>query len=57
MRVVSASILVLASAVMVTGGSFVQHSDTALFVQVSGGLVGLVGLVGWLVAYAKSDDR
>ena len=56
MRAVSASILVLASAVCLTGGSYIPHDDTALFVQVAGVLIGIVGLVGWVVAYVKHDN-
>jgi len=50
MKAISASIVVLAAAILLVGGSFIQHSDTKLFVQVVGCAVGLLGLGGWLVS-------
>jgi hypothetical protein len=47
MKAISASIIVLAAAALVVGGSHIQHSDTALFVQVVGCGVGVIGLCGW----------
>jgi hypothetical protein len=45
----SAAIIVLAGAVLLLGGSFIQHSDTQLFVQAAGCAVIAVGLYGWFV--------
>lgn len=42
MKTISASILVLAGAILITGGSRIQHSDTKLFVQIVGCFVGMV---------------
>lgn len=50
---ISAAIIVLAGAVLILGGSFIRHSDTKLFVQVVGCIVGAVGLVGWLFSSSK----
>ncbi len=49
MKAVSASIVVLAAAITTTGGSYIQHSDTRLFVQVVGCVVGVMGLRGWFI--------
>jgi hypothetical protein len=50
MKAISASIVVLASAALLLGGSYVQHSDTRLFVQVAGCAVGVIGLGGWFIS-------
>ena len=50
---ISASIIVLASAVLIVGGSHVQHGDTRLFVQIVGCIVGVIGLAGWLVSFRE----
>jgi hypothetical protein len=49
MKAISASIIVLAASVLLLGGSFIAHSDTKLFVQAVGCVVGAVGLWGWCV--------
>lgn len=51
---ISAAIIVLAGAVLLLGGSFIQHTDTQLFVQVGGCVVGAFGLVGWIFSSTKS---
>jgi hypothetical protein len=38
---------------MVTGGVFVPHIDSGLFVQVVGCLVGIAGLIGWFAAWRR----
>lgn len=53
MKAISASIVVLAAAVLITGGSHIQHSDTKMFVQVVGCVTGLMGLGGWLVSFKE----
>ncbi len=57
MKTLSASIIVLSAAVLITGGSFVPHDDTQLFVQVVGCLVGLIGLVGWYHAFKDPNEK
>ena len=47
MKAISASIVVLAAAILIVGGSHIQHSDTKLFVQIVGCVVGLIGLGVW----------
>ena len=49
-KAISASIIVLASAILILGGSFIQHSDTKLFVQAVGCIFGVIGLGGWFVS-------
>jgi hypothetical protein len=53
MKPISASIIVLAAAILLVGGSHVQHGDTKLFVQVVGCGVGLAGLWGWFVSFKE----
>ena len=55
MKALSASIIVLAAAVLLTGGSHIQHADTKLFVQIVGCVVGLVGLASWFVGFRAKD--
>jgi len=45
---ISASIIVLAGAILLVGGSHLQHGDSSLFVQVIGCVVTLFGLGGWI---------
>jgi hypothetical protein len=47
---ISASIIVLVAAILMLGGSRIQHSDTRLFVQIAGCIVGVIGLGGWCVS-------
>ena len=53
MKAISASIVVLAATVLITGGSHIQHSDTKMFVLVVGCVTGLMGLGGWLVSFKE----
>ena len=53
MKAISASIIVLAAAILITGGSRLQHSDTKLFVQIVGCIVGLIGLSGWFISFRE----
>lgn len=55
MKSISASIIVLAAAILLAGGSHIQHSDTKLFVQVVGCGVGLIGLWGWFACRKEKD--
>jgi hypothetical protein len=55
MKLLSSSIIVLAAAILITGGSHIQHSDTQLFVQILGGAVGLIGFWGWFVALKENQ--
>jgi len=49
MRSLSAAIVVAVAAAFLLIGAFVTHDDTALFIQVVGCIVGVVGLGGWLM--------
>lgn len=51
---ISAAIIVLAGAVLLLGGSFIQHGDTKLFVQLVGCVAGAFGLAGWMFSSTKS---
>jgi hypothetical protein len=44
---ISASIIVLAAALIFGSGAHVRHSDTQIFVMIVGVVVGLIGLWGW----------
>ena len=50
MKSISASIIVLAGSILVLGGSFIQHADTKLFVQILGCGVIAAGVWGWFVS-------
>ena len=47
MKALSASIVILAAAVLITGGSHISHGDTRFFVQIVGCGIGMAGLVVW----------
>ena len=47
---ISASIIVLAAAILIVGGSYLRHADTKLFVQIVGCIVLVMGLGGWFVS-------
>jgi hypothetical protein len=53
MKAISASIIVLSGAILLVGGSYLQHSDTRLFVQIVGCAVGLAGLWGWFTSFKE----
>ena len=53
MKAISASIIVLAAAILLVGGSHIQHSDTQLFIQIVGSAVGLIGLGGWIFSLTE----
>ena len=53
MKTISASIVVLAAAILITGGSHIQHADTKLFVQIVGCVIGLMGMGGWFVSFRE----
>ncbi len=53
MKAISASIIVLAAAVVLTGGAHVPHNDTKAFVMFVGCVVGLVGLWGWYRSFKQ----
>jgi len=47
MKSISASIVVLAGAVLIAVGAIVRHSDTSMVVSGIGCLIGLMGLLVW----------
>ena len=53
MKEMSASIVVVAAAIMITGGASVEHDDSRLFVQGIGCVVGILGLFGWIGAFME----
>jgi len=55
MKAISASIVVLAAAILLATGSYIQHSDTKLFVQAVGCVVGLIGLGVWVVSFRENQ--
>ena len=50
---ISASIIVLAAAILIVGGSYIRHADTKLFVQVVGCVVLVIGLGGWFLSVTE----
>jgi hypothetical protein len=55
MKSISSSIIVLAGAATFVAGTFHSHSQTQLVVCPGGLVLGVIGLVGWLVALVKKD--
>lgn len=47
MKLIAASIMTLAGAILLVGGAHVQHDGTGLFVMTVGCAVVLTGLGGW----------
>ncbi len=56
MKSISASIVVLAGAIVLVFGSHVEHDDTQLFLQSAGIALGLIGLVAWLKTIKQEQD-
>ena len=50
MKAVSASIVILAAAVLIAIGSHIAHHDTKVFVQLVGCGLGLAGLGVWYIS-------
>ena len=50
MKSISAAIIVAVAAALLFGSAFITHDDTALFIQVVGCMVGIVGIAGWFVS-------
>ncbi len=50
MKSITSSIVILSAAILILGGAHIQHSDSALFVQVVGCVIGLAGFGGWFVS-------
>ena len=57
MKLATASIIVIAAAVLITGGSFIPHGDTKLIAQAVGFLVGVIGLGGWFASFIGDEER
>ena len=53
MKAISASIVILAAAVLIAGGSHISHNDTKVFVQVVGCGLGLAGLAAWFAGFKE----
>jgi hypothetical protein len=47
MKLIAASIMTFAAAILIVGGAHVVHDGTKLFVMTVGCVVGLTGLGGW----------
>jgi hypothetical protein len=50
MKAISASIIVLAGSLTFAIGGAIQHSDTQMVVCLVGTVLGIVGLISWIVA-------
>ncbi len=51
MKSISASIIVLSSAMIFTGGAFIGHNDTQIFVMGVACVVGIFGLGAWAKSF------
>jgi hypothetical protein len=56
MKPISASIVVLAAAILMAGGSQISHSDTQRIVLCIGGAVGIFGLVAWIISFREENE-
>ena len=56
MKCISASIVVLAGAIVLVGGSHVGHDQTQGFLQMLGSTLGAVGLVVWFKTLKSSQE-
>jgi hypothetical protein len=56
MKSISASIVVLSGAIILTGGSFVSHDQTQVFLQFVGCAIGLGGLWMWFKTFTQVKD-
>ena len=50
MKAISASIVVLASAIVVVGGALYRDTDVHLTYQIIGGIIGIVALRSWFLS-------
>jgi uncharacterized membrane protein len=50
---ISSAIIVLAAAILITGGGHIRHPDTQLFVMAVGCVVGLLGLLVWFISQGE----
>ncbi len=48
MKALSSSLIILAAAILITGGSHVEQRNTREDVQFLGYAVGVIGLAGWI---------
>ncbi len=55
MKSISASIIVLAGAILVASGAHVHHSDTQVVVNLIGAALGLIGLGAWIVSLIQKQ--
>ncbi len=56
MKAISSAIIALAGAIVFSAGALVNHGDTQLFVCAVGILIGLIGMIGWVI-YLASEGR
>ena len=57
MKALSASVIVLAASILVTGGSQINvRSDTRVVLQLAGTVLGVMGLVFWLRSVKGSRE-
>lgn len=57
MKSLSASLVVLAAALLIASGAHIRHGDTQLFVMGVGCAVGLLGLWGWWGGLQEKENR
>ena len=56
MKCISASIVVLAGAIVLVGGSHIKHDQTQQLLQLVGGVLGACGLVVWFKTIKLSQN-
>jgi hypothetical protein len=55
MKAISASIIVLAAAVLMVGGSHLVHGQTRGVLQLAACVVGILGMCGWIFWCGRRD--
>jgi hypothetical protein len=56
MKAISASIVVLSGAVILSVGACIRHGDTSIVICLIGSLVGAAGIAGWIGAMIGKFD-
>jgi hypothetical protein len=56
MKAISASIVVMAGAILFSAGQMLNHPDSGMVTCLVGATVGIIGLVGWFRAMTEKSE-
>jgi hypothetical protein len=56
MKAISASIVVVAGAILFSVGQMLNHPDSGLVTCLVGAAIGIIGLIGWYRAMIEKSD-